>query len=243
MWRAQVLSLFPEMFPGPLGLSLAGKALDGGLWSLEVLDIRDFAPGKHRTVDDTPFGGGPGMVMRPDVLAAALDAALASRGGDWSRDRWPVIYLSPRGPRLDQARARRLASGQGVTLICGRFEGVDERVLESRQIEELSLGDFVLSGGEIAAFAVLDVAVRLLPGVIGDPATLEDESFETGLLEYPHYTRPQIWEGGDVPEVLISGHHERIRTWRLLQSERLTRERRPDLWGEYVARKNRDGQS
>lgn len=238
MWQAQVLTLFPEMFPGPLSVSLAGKALAQGIWALETLDIRDFARDKHRAVDDTPAGGGPGMVMRPDVLAGAIDAALARQPEDTRREDWPIVYLSPRGRVLDQAMVRRFAGCKGITLICGRFEGIDERVLIKREIEEVSLGDFVLSGGEIAALALMDATLRLLPGVVGDPATLEEESFERGLLEYPHYTRPQVWEGLDVPEVLISGHHERIRTWRLAESERLTRERRPDLWSRYLEQKS-----
>ena len=226
-WAARVLTLFPEMFPGPLGMSLAGKALAAGLWSLKVTDIRDFAADRHRTVDDTPAGGGPGMVMRADVVARALDAA-SGEG--------PLYYLSPRGRVIDQPLVRDLAAGAGVTLLCGRFEGLDERVLEARNVEELSLGDFVLSGGEIAAMALLDAVVRLIPGVVGDPATLAEESFEAGLLEYPHYTRPPEWEGRAIPEVLLSGHHERIRAWRKAESERLTRERRPDLWAKYQLR-------
>lgn len=220
-WRATVLTIFPEMLPGPLGYSLAGKALRAGLWRLETVDIRDFARDKHRSVDDAPFGGGPGMVMRPDVLDAAIDG----RGGVG-----PAILLSPRGYRLDQQRVRALAAGLGVMLICGRFEGVDERVLEARKIEEVSLGDFVLSGGEPAAIALIDACVRLLPGVIGDAQALAEESFADGLLEYPHYTRPQLWQGRAVPEVLVSGDHGRIRAWRRAEAERLTRERRPDLW-------------
>ena len=220
------MTLFPEMFPGPLGCSLAGKALADGLWRLETVDIRGFARDKHRTVDDAPFGGGPGMVMRPDVL----DRAIAEAAGPG-----PVIYLSPRGRQLDQARIKALAAGPGVSLLCGRYEGVDERVIEARGVEELSLGDFVLSGGEPAAIALIDACVRLLPGVIGDQATLAEESFEDGLLEYPHYTRPQTWEGRAVPEVLLSGHHDRIRQWRQEQRERATRERRPDLWERRLA--------
>ena len=220
-WLATVLTLFPEMFPGPLGLSLAGKGLKDGLWRLETVDIRDFARDKHRSVDDAPFGGGPGMVMRPDVL----DRAIAEAAGSG-----PVVYLSPRGRRLEQARVKELAAGPGVTLLCGRYEGVDERVIEARSIEELSLGDFVLSGGEPAALALIDACVRLLPGVVGEPATLAEESFEDGLLEYPQYTRPQEWAGRAVPEVLLSGDHARIRRWRQEQRERATRERRPDLW-------------
>jgi tRNA (guanine37-N1)-methyltransferase len=231
VWTAQVLTIFPEMFPGPLAHSLAGRALEEGLWTFETVDIRDFARDKHRTVDDAPFGGGPGMVMRPDVLDEAIAAAVEAGGG---RGR-PLIYLSPRGALLDQARVRALAAGPGLTLICGRFEGVDERVLERHAIEELSLGDFVLSGGEPAAICLIDACVRLLPGVMGRAESLAEESFERGLLEYPHYTRPQSWQGHEVPEVLLSGHHERVRAWRLSQAERITRERRPDLWARYVA--------
>src|SRR3984957_2367640 len=204
-WCATVLTIFPEMFPGPLGASLAGKALRDGIWRLETVDIRDFARDKHRSVDDAPFGGGPGMVMRPDVV----DAAIAGAGGSG-----PLVYLSPRGRLLDQQRVRALAEGPGVRLLCGRFEGVDERVLEARKVEELSLGDFLLSGGEPAAIALLDACVRLLPGVIGDEAAHEEESFQRGLLEYPQYTRPQLWQGRGVPAVLLSGHHEAIRRWR-----------------------------
>jgi tRNA (guanine37-N1)-methyltransferase len=226
-WQATVLTLFPEMFPGPLGLSLAGKAMADGLWALQTLDIRQFASDKHRSVDDTPFGGGAGMVLRPDVVDAAL-AAVADRRG-------PQIYLSPRGRRLDQERIRALASGPGAVLLCGRYEGIDERVIEARGLEEISLGDFVLSGGEPAALALVDAVVRLLPGVIGAAEGLEEESFEAGLLEYPHYTRPRLWQGREVPEVLISGHHDRIKAWRLGQAERMTAERRPDLWTRYIA--------
>ncbi len=225
-WTVTVLTLFPEMFPGPLGCSLAGKALGERLWRLETVDIRGFARDKHRTVDDAPFGGGPGMVMRPDVL----DRAIAEAAGPG-----PVVYLSPRGRLIDQARVKALAAGPGATLLCGRYEGVDERVIEAHGVEELSLGDFVLSGGEPAAIALIDACVRLLPGVVGDQATLAEESFEDGLLEYPHYTRPQSWEGRAVPEVLLSGHHDKIRQWRQEQRERATRERRPDLWERRLA--------
>jgi tRNA (guanine37-N1)-methyltransferase len=226
-WQATVLTIFPEMLPGPLAHSLAGKALEAGLWRLETVDIRDFARDKHRSVDDAPFGGGPGMVLRPDVLDAAIDGA----GGAG-----PLIHLSPRGRPLDQQRVRELAASPGLRLICGRFEGVDERLLEARAVEEVSLGDFVLSGGEPAAIALIDACVRLLPGVVGCAETLAEESFAEGLLEYPHYTRPQVWQGRAVPEVLVSGDHGRIRAWRRAEAERLTRERRPDLWQRYSAR-------
>ena len=226
-WRAVVLTLFPEMFPGLLGHSLAGKALAQGLWTLEAVDIRGFARDKHRTVDDTPFGGGAGMVMRPDVLDAAIRSARDSRG--------PLIYLTPRGRPLSQALVKDLAAGPAVTLLCGRYEGVDERVLEASGAEEVSLGDFVLSGGEPAAMCLLDACVRILPGVLGAPESLTEESFERELLEYPHFTRPQIWNGRPVPDVLLSGHHERIRSWRLAQAEAVTKQRRPDLWDRYVA--------
>ena len=229
-WSVTALTLFPAMFPGPLGLSLAGKALENGLWSLETLDIRAFASDKHRSVDDTPFGGGAGMVMRPDVLDRAMRAA--------RRPDRPLIYLSPRGKLLTQDRVIELASGTGVTLVCGRFEGIDERVLEAHMAEEMSVGDYVLSGGEPAALVLIDACVRLLPGVMGNMATPVEESFADGLLEYPHYTRPAVWRDGDgrdraVPDVLISGHHEKVGAWRRLEAERLTRERRPDLWARY----------
>lgn len=225
VWSVTVLSLFPEMFPGPLGFSLAGKALESGLWRLETVDIRAFASDKHRSVDDTPAGGGPGMVMRPDVLAAAIDDVRAGMA-----PALPVIYLTPRGKPLTQARVRELALGPGVVLLCGRFEGVDERVLAARAVEEVSLGDFVLSGGEPAALAMIDAVVRLLPGVVGDAAALAEESFDMGLLEYPHYTRPRVWEGREIPPVLLSGDHASIRKWRRQAAEDITRQRRPDLW-------------
>lgn len=225
-WTARVLTLFPEMFPGPLGQSLAGKALEKGLWRLETSDIRGFATDKHKTVDDTPFGGGAGMVMRPDVVDAALEAATQDGLG-------PAIYLTPRGQRVEQALVRDWAHGPGVVLVCGRYEGLDERVIQSRGLLEISLGDIVLSGGEPAALAVIDACVRLLPGVMGAEETLEEESFERGLLEYPHYTRPAEWNGQKVPEVLLSGHHEKIRAWRLAEAEAATKLRRPDLWAAY----------
>ena len=231
-WAARVLTLFPGMFPGPLGHSLAGRALEEGRWSLEVADIRDFGQGRHRTVDDTPFGGGPGMVMRPDVLAAAVDAvrdrAVSALGPVAATQ--PLVYFSPRGRRLDQALAREFAAAGGATLVCGRFEGVDERVLAARGLMEVSLGDFVLSGGEIAGLALLDAVIRLLPGVVGDAASLGEESFADGLLEYPQYTRPQVWEGHEVPAVLVSGDHAKIAAWRRAAAEEITRQRRPDLW-------------
>jgi tRNA (guanine37-N1)-methyltransferase len=232
-FRVKVLTIFPELFPGPLAASLPGRALAERLWTLEVLDIRRFARNKHRTVDDTPAGGGPGMVMKPDVVAAAIDRAQADASRD--RGRWPVIYLSPRGRPLTQARVRELAGGEGMTLLCGRFEGVDERVLEARQVEELSIGDFVLTGGEIPAMALIDAVVRLRPGVLGNEASTEEESFTRGLLEHPHYTRPQVWEGREIPEILLSGHHARIAAWRRARAEELTRQRRPDLWRAYQA--------
>ncbi len=227
-WTARVVTIFPEMFPGPLSASLAGRALADGLWALETVDIRGFARDKHRSVDDTPFGGGPGMVMRADVVDAALAEAPIAAGATA-----PTIYLSPRGRLLTQARVRDLAQGAGLTLLCGRYEGIDERVLEARAVEEVSLGDFVLSGGEPAAMALIDACVRLLPGVLGAAESLAEESFERGLLEYPHYTRPRNWCGREVPEVLLSGHHERIAAWRSSQAERITRDRRPDLWAAY----------
>jgi tRNA (guanine37-N1)-methyltransferase len=215
------------MFPGPLGQSLAGKAAEAGLWRLETIDLRSFALDRHRTVDDTPFGGGPGMVMRPDVIDAALDAAEAEGHA--------VIYLSPRGRLLDQARVRDLAALPGITVLCGRYEGIDQRVIDKRGLEEISIGDYVLSGGEPAALVLIDACVRLLPGVMGAAEGLAEESFEQGLLEYPHYTRPADWCGRAVPEVLLSGHHEKIRAWRRAQAERVTAERRPDLWQSYRA--------
>jgi tRNA (guanine37-N1)-methyltransferase len=223
MWRAAVFTLFPELFPGPLGASLAGEALARGLWSLDVRDIRAHGLGPHRSVDDTPAGGGPGMVMRADVLAASLDAALSE--GD-SR---PRLLLSPRGAPFLQPRARTLAAGEGVVLVCGRFEGVDERIISARHLEEISIGDYVLSGGEIAAMAVCDACVRLLPGVMGKENSGREESFETGFLEYPHFTRPREWEGQKIPDVLLSGDHAKIAAWREAQALKLTRERRPDL--------------
>jgi tRNA (guanine37-N1)-methyltransferase len=228
-WSATVLTLFPDMFPGPLGTSLLGKALTNNLWSLEVRDIRDHGLGKHRTVDDTPAGGGPGMVMRADVAAAAIDAV--------ARQDRPLIYLSPRGVPLTQARVRDMAAGPGAVLLCGRFEGLDQRVIEARQMEEISLGDFVLAGGEIAAMALIEASVRLLPGVLGDLASTEEESFGAGLLEYPHYTRPQSFEERAIPDVLSQGNHKEISKWRRSQAEALTKARRPDLWTLYEKHK------
>lgn len=221
-WQATVLTLFPEMFPGGLGLSLAGRALENGLWGLEVLDIRDFARDKHRSVDDTPVGGGPGMVMRPDVIDTALQA-IEDRPG-------PVIYLSPRGRLLTQDLVRELAAGPGAALLCGRYEGLDQRVLDAREVAEVSIGDYVLSGGELPAQVLIDAVVRLLPGVMGNVDSPGDESFEQGLLEYPQFTRPVDWQGHKVPEILLSGHHEKIRQWRIEEAKRITKERRPDLW-------------
>jgi tRNA (guanine37-N1)-methyltransferase len=238
-WTARVLTLFPEMFPGPLGLSLAGKALERGIWALDVLDIRDFARDKHRAVDDAPFGGGAGMVMRPDVLDAALTEAKARAASGAGGT--PAIYLSPRGRLLDRALARELAQGPGAILLCGRYEGVDERVLEAQGVAEVSIGDYVLSGGEPAALVLMDAVVRLLPGVMGNRESPEEESFERGLLEYPHYTRPAEWQGREVPGVLVSGHHEKVRQWRRAQAERITEQRRPDLWARYLKDREDEG--
>ena len=222
-WRVGVLTLFPEMFPGPLGLSLVGQALEAGLWSLETFQIREFGLGRHRQVDDTPAGGGAGMVMRADVLGPAVDAARAANPDS------PIFYLSPRGRPFDQAHARTLAAGPGMTLLAGRFEGIDERLIEGRGLQELSIGDYVLSGGELAAMVMIDACVRLLPGVLGAAESLAHESFENGLLEYPQYTRPREWEGRSIPEVLLSGDHKAIDAWRRSEALRLTRTRRPDL--------------
>jgi tRNA (guanine37-N1)-methyltransferase len=227
MWRASVLTIFPKMFPGPLGASLAGKALAKGVWTLDTVDIRDHAIDRHRTVDDTPAGGGPGMVMKADVLARAIDAAGAGR---------PRLLMSPRGLPLTQGRVTALAAGPGAVIVCGRFEGVDERVISTRDLEEVSLGDFVLSGGEVAALALIDACVRLLPGVMGKEASGTEESFAQGLLEYPQYTRPQTFEGQSIPEVLLSGDHGRIAAWRRAEAEKLTQGRRPDLWAARAAK-------
>ncbi len=229
-WKASVLTILPDMFPGPLGASLCGKARDAGTWSLETVDIRDFARDKHRSVDDTPSGGGPGMVMRADVVDASLEAAGAGQDGR------PVIYLSPRGRPLTQKRVRGLTETPGAILLCGRFEGVDQRVIEARAIEEVSIGDYVLSGGELAAMVLIDAVVRLLPGVMGKKTSGDEESFESGLLEYPHYTRPQTWAGRDIPPVLVSGNHGAIAAWRHEQAEEITRSRRPDLWTAHEKR-------
>jgi tRNA (guanine37-N1)-methyltransferase len=231
MWRATVLTLFPDLFPGPLGASLAGKALAAKLWALEAVDIRASAADRHRTVDDTPAGGGPGMVMKPDVLARAIDAVpLLGR---------PRLLMSPRGKPLSQARAASLAHGSGAIIVCGRFEGVDERVIAARGLEEVSLGDYVLSGGEVAAFVILDTCVRLIPGVLGQPASVAEESFADGLLEYPQFTKPPVFEGLSIPDVLLSGDHGKVAAWRRAEAERITRERRPDLWQAYVARRSK----
>ncbi|HTK12990.1 MAG TPA: tRNA (guanosine(37)-N1)-methyltransferase TrmD [Xanthobacteraceae bacterium] len=228
MWRATVLTLFPDMFPGPLGQSLAGKALAAGLWTLEARDIREAATDKHRSVDDTPAGGGPGMVMRADVLARAIDAVA-------SGDR-PRLVMSPRGRPLTQRRVADLAAGPGAVIVCGRFEGIDQRVIDGRGLEEVSVGDYVLSGGELGAMTLIDACVRLLPGVMGKEASGQDESFSAGRLEYPHYTRPATWEGADIPPVLLSGDHGKIAAWRRAEAEKLTRERRPDLLAAPAAR-------
>lgn len=225
-WRASVLTLFPEMFPGPLGHSLAGRALENGIWSLETVQMRDFATGRHHSVDDTPFGGGAGMVLRPDVVDAAVESVAGTR---------PILCLTPRGRRFVQADAVRLAREDGAILVCGRYEGIDQRAIEARAMEEISLGDYVLSGGEPAALAVLDAVVRLLPGTMGAVGSAVEESFSQGLLEYPHYTRPADWCGRRVPDVLLSGHHAAVAAWRQAQSEQITRQRRPDLWAAHIA--------
>ncbi|MEM1298027.1 MAG: tRNA (guanosine(37)-N1)-methyltransferase TrmD [Pseudomonadota bacterium] len=232
-FRAKILTLFPGAFPGVLAEGLTGKALKDRLWTCEALDIRRFATDKHRTVDDTPAGGGAGMVMKPDVLGKALD--FAARDSVRDALRWPVVYLSPRGRPLTQTRVNQLAQAEGITLLCGRYEGVDQRVLDARGVEEISIGDYVLTGGEVAAMVLLDAVIRLRPGVLGNQASTEEESFSRGLIEHPHYTRPQVWEGREIPEVLLSGHHARIAEWRASQAESLTRERRPDLWAAYEA--------
>ena len=225
MWQAQVFTLYPEVFPGPLSKGLYGKALSKNLWNLNIVNIRDAAEDKHKTVDDTPYGGGSGMLLKPDVLAKSLDQNEVKGGR--------IIYLSPRGKKFDQNYARELSDEKSISLICGHFEGVDERVLATRNIEEISIGDYVLSGGETAAFVVIDSVLRLLPGILGNENSKVDESFENGLLEYPQYTKPQIWEEKAVPEVLLSGDHSKIKDWRLSQSEAITRVRRPDLWEKY----------
>ena len=237
-WTAKVITLFPQAFPGVLGQSLTGKALEQGLWALETVDLRPFGIGKHKNVDDTPAGGGAGMVLRADVVDAALRQA--ATGSPPSRADWPVIYLSPRGRPFNQAMAQRFSRAQGITMLCGRFEGVDQRVLDHHRIEEVSLGDFVLTGGEIAAQALIDATVRLIPRVLGNQASTEEESFSDFLLEHPQYTRPAVWEGREIPEILLSGHHAKITAWRKAMAERLTKERRPDLWRAYCEAHGRD---
>ncbi|MBI4275673.1 MAG: tRNA (guanosine(37)-N1)-methyltransferase TrmD [Rhizobiales bacterium] len=232
MWHASVLTIFPEMFPGPLEMSLAGKALAAGVWSLEAIDIRAHATDRHRSVDDTPAGGGPGMVMKADVLAHAIDAAATN-------DKRPRLLMSPRGVPLTQNRVATLAAGPGAVIVCGRFEGIDERIIAARALEEVSAGDYVLSGGEIAALALLDACVRLLPGVMGKDASAADESFAEGLLEYPQFTRPQVFEGAAIPEILTGGDHAKVTAWRRTEAEKLTKTRRPDLWAAYLARSGR----
>jgi len=231
MWRASVVTIFPEMFPGPLAVSLAGKAREAGIWSLDTVDIRAHATDRHRSVDDTPAGGGPGMVMKADVLARAIDAVADDR---------PRLLMSPRGTPLTQTRVAQLAAGPGVLLVCGRFEGVDERVIAARGLEEISLGDYVLSGGEIAALALIDACVRLLPGVMGAEASGAEESFAQGLLEYPQYTRPHVWEDRAIPDVLVSGDHAKVAAFRRAEAERLTRDRRPDLWAKLASKRDRE---
>ncbi|PTN02153.1 tRNA (guanine37-N(1)-) methyltransferase [Rhodovulum imhoffii] len=237
-WTARVITLFPETFPGVLGHSLTGRALEEGLWALETVALRPFGDGRHKNVDDTPAGGGAGMVLRADVVGAALEQAADGTPADPAR--WPVVYLSPRGKPFDQSMAARFSRSEGMTLLCGRFEGVDERALEEYAVEEVSLGDFVLTGGEIAAQALIDATVRLIPRVLGNQASTEEESFSDGLLEHPQYTRPAVWKGRTIPDILLSGHHANIATWRRDMAERLTQKRRPDLWRAYRAKHGRD---
>ena len=237
-WKAKVITLFPEAFPGALDLSLTGKALDFGLWAIETIDLRPFGEGRHRNVDEPPAGGGAGMVLRADVIDRALKSA--REGAPQDRAIWPVIYLSPRGKPFNQTMAQRWSQGQGITLLCGRFEGVDQRVIDQHSIEEVSLGDFVLTGGEIAAQALIDATVRLIPRVLGNQASTEEESFSEGLLEFPQYTKPPLWEGHAIPDILLSGHHAKIADWRRGMAERLTKQRRPDLWRAYCAVHGRD---
>ena len=225
MWKVRIFTLYPEMFPGPLDIGINKKARDKKLWSLEVVNIRDYSSDKHKTVDDTPFGGGSGMLMRADVIANSLDKNISNKNE-------PIIFLSPKGKKFDQSYAKKILN-KNINLICGHFEGVDQRLLETRNIEEVSVGDFVVSGGEIGAFVLIDAAVRLIPGVLGNSSSLTEETFENNLLEYPQYTKPQIWEKKSVPEVLLSGDHAKIKDWRLIQSKDITRRRRPDLWKKY----------
>lgn len=237
LWQLQIITLFPELFPGPLAASLAGKALEAGAWSLSTINLRDYATDKHRSVDDTPYGGGAGMVLRADIVGAALSQAQQQSAG-------PIFYLSPRGRVFNQSIAAELAQGSGATLLCGRFEGVDQRVLDAFSVTELSVGDFVLAGGELAAMIVAEAVIRLLPGVMGNADTAGDESFSNGLLEYPHYTRPANWQAPDgrihhVPDILLSGNHEKIRAWRKAEAENLTRQRRPDLWHNYLEQRRK----
>ena len=229
MWKARVFTLYPELFPGPLGIGLYKKALDKKLWSLEVINIRDYAKDKHQTVDDTPFGGGSGMLMRADIIANSLDKKISDKNE-------PIIYLSPKGKKFDQTYAKKILN-KNINIICGHFEGIDQRLLETRNIEEVSIGDFILSGGEIGSLIIIDAAVRLIPGVLGNSDSLIDETFEGNLLEYPQYTKPKKWENKDVPEVLLSGDHAKIKGWRLDQAKDITRRRRPDLWEKYKKKK------
>lgn len=233
MWTANVITLFPESYPGVLGTSLIGKALEKGLWQLEIFDLREFGVGPHRQVDDTPIGGGPGMILKPDVLSAALSETMNTIPS--KHQNWPIVALSPRGKMFDQSMARKWAQGEGVTLICGRYEGMDERFLKDSQIQEVSLGDFVLAGGEVASQAMLEATIRLLPKVLGNAESSSMESFNNSLLEYPQFTKPRVWKGISVPEILLSGHHEKIAEWRQKQSEKITIERRADLWERYTS--------
>ena len=237
-WIAKVITLFPEIFPGALSSSLVGKALQDGLWGLEAVDLRRFGEGKHRNVDDTPYGGGPGMILRADIMEKAIESAMSEVPKN--RKHWPLVYLSPRGERFSQSKAKEWAQGAGITLICGRFEGLDQRVIDHFSIEEISLGDFILTGGELAAQALIDSTVRLIPSVVGNQQSIIEESFQNDLLEYSQYTRPSIWQGYDIPEILLSGDHAKIKCWRKEQAEKLTKEKRPDLWRAYCLKNNRD---
>lgn len=239
-WRATILTLFPDLFPGPLDCSVVGQALKKDIWQMDVINIRDFAKDNYKTVDDTPYGGGPGMVMRADVVGDAIEHVINQDAAGPKQEKRKIYYLSPRGPALDQIKVKTIASSAGAVILCGRYEGVDQRILDHFEIEEISIGDFILSGGEYAAYCMIDACVRVLPGVLGEKASLHEESFENFLLEYPHYTRPQTWNGLEVPEVLKNGHHQKIEDWRLEKSKEITQKRRPDLWARFLDASKQD---